>query len=119
MTVEECYKAMGGDYADVVSRLRTDDRIKRFLMKVLEDGSYAELVRNLTDRNIPEAFRAAHTLKGVCMNLSLTTLFHAVNQLTEALRGKQEYSDSMAPLMTAVTKAYERTTECLRRLAVE
>lgn len=119
MTVEECYKAMGGNYADVVSRLRTDERIKKFLLKVPEDGSYALLVKTLGERNMQEAFRAAHTLKGVCMNLSLTTLFGAVNLLTEALRGRQEYGDDIAPLMTAVTKEYDRTVRRIRELAAE
>ncbi|MCM1367990.1 MAG: Hpt domain-containing protein [Roseburia sp.] len=119
MTVEECYKAMGGNYADVVSRLRTDERIKKFLLKVLDDGSYALLVKNLGERNIEEAFRAAHTLKGVSMNLSLTTLFSEVNRLTEALRGRHEYGDDIAPLMTAVTKEYEKTVARIRELAAE
>jgi len=31
MTIQECYAAIGGDYNDVASRLRTDERIAKFL----------------------------------------------------------------------------------------
>ena len=34
MTVKECYEVMKGDYDDVMSRLRSDDRVKKFLLKV-------------------------------------------------------------------------------------
>ena len=31
MTIRECYDAMGGNYADVEGRLRTEERIKKFV----------------------------------------------------------------------------------------
>ena len=40
MTVKECYETMGADYDGVVSRLRTDERVRKFLLKVLNDKSY-------------------------------------------------------------------------------
>ena len=43
MTVKECYEVMKGDYDDVISRLRTDDRVKKFLLKVLDDTSFSTL----------------------------------------------------------------------------
>ena len=63
MTVKECYEAMEGSYDEVVGRLRTDERIAKFLRRVAEDGSYALLVNSFAENNIAEAFRAAHTLK--------------------------------------------------------
>ena len=42
MTVKECYEIMKGDYDDVISRLRTDDRVKKFLSKVLSDPSFSQ-----------------------------------------------------------------------------
>ena len=35
MNVRECYAAMGGNYDEVFSRLRTDERITKFLFRVL------------------------------------------------------------------------------------
>ena len=74
MTVKEVYSEVGGNYEDVISRLRTDERVARFLAKVASDGSFVLLEKSFSEKNTEEAFRAAHTIKGVCMNLSLTKL---------------------------------------------
>ena len=64
MTVKECYDAMGADYEDVFARLRKDERIQKFLLKVMNDKSYDLLCSSLESGDMAEAFRAAHTLKG-------------------------------------------------------
>jgi HPt (histidine-containing phosphotransfer) domain-containing protein len=40
----------------------------------------------MDEKNYEEAFRAAHTIKGVCQNLSFTSLYEVSNRLNEALR---------------------------------
>lgn len=117
MTVKECYEAMGGDYDDVVSRLRTDERIAKFLLKIADDKSYALLLDSLEAKNMEEAFRAAHTLKGVCMNLSIKRLYGSAEQLTEALRGRHEYDSSLEPLLEKVKEDYAVTIDCIKRLS--
>lgn len=116
MTVEECYAKMGGDYADVTSRLRTDERIKRFLLKVADDASFNNLCENIAAHNIEEAFRAAHTLKGVCSNLSLTMLQESASAITEMLRGKTEYSAEFEPYLDRVKEDYALTIDCIKNL---
>lgn len=116
MTVQECYEKMGGDYNDVVSRLRTDDRIKRFLIKVAEDASFNNLCENLAAHNIAEAFRAAHTLKGVCANLSITMLCRSATAMTEMLRGKTEYSTDFDACLERVKEDYAITVECIKNI---
>lgn len=69
MTVKECYEQMGADYEGVLGRLRSEALIKKFAKKFLDDGSFQSLKDNLAAGNGEEAFRAAHTLKGVCQNL--------------------------------------------------
>ena len=86
MTLQECYAAMGGDYADVIGRLRSERLVQKFVLKFLDDESYDLLCRSLAAQNYEDAFRAAHTIKGVCQNLSLTTLADSSSALTEALR---------------------------------
>ena len=88
MTIKECYDAFGGNYDEVVSRLRTDERVEKFLLRVADDGSYKLLCESIATGNADEAFRAAHTLKGVCMNLSITRLAESASALTEVLREK-------------------------------
>lgn len=86
MTLKECYTALEGDYESVLSRLMTEKLVNKFAVKFLSDGSYNNLVESLKAENIEEAFRAAHTLKGVCQNLSFTKLYESSHDMTEALR---------------------------------
>ena len=116
MTVKECYALIGADYDNVLSRLRTDERITKFLFKVAEDKSYELLCESLKTQNMPEAFRAAHTIKGVCMNLSLTKLYASAECLTEALRGRTEYGDDIPTLFEQLKSDYESTVNGIRML---
>ena len=116
MTLKECYETMGADYDDVMSRLRTDERIKKFLLKVADDKSFDLLKDSLETHNMEEAFRAAHTLKGVALNLSLMKLHKSASEMTERLRGKTEYSDEFKPLFEEVERDYKLTVECIRAI---
>ena len=43
MTMQECYKAIGGNYEAVLGRLHSEALIQRFTLKFLEDQSYLQL----------------------------------------------------------------------------
>lgn len=86
MTVERFYEYIGGDYAGTKSRLMTDERIARFVKKFPADGSYQLLLDSLNSANAQEAFRAAHTIKGVAQNLGFTSLYQIAEEVTEILR---------------------------------
>ena len=75
MTVKECYEKVGSDYEAVLKRLGSEDMLKRFSVKFLDDPSFQSLQENLKAGNTREAFRAAHTLKGICANLGFDRLF--------------------------------------------
>ena len=92
MTIQECYKAIGGNYEDVLRRLPNEALIRKFTLKFLEDQSYLQLKQALKDKNYEDAFRSAHTLKGVCQNLSFDRLYEVSNELTELLRDRPESS---------------------------
>ena len=116
MNVEQCYEAMHGNYADVMSRLRTDERVAKFLRRVPSDGNYEILCDAMKSGNADEAFRAAHTIKGICLNLSLTALLKSSSALTEALRGKTEIGANIAPLFETLKTDYETTIEAIKNL---
>ena len=112
MTVKECYEQMGADYEGVLGRLRSEVLIKKFAKKFLDDGSFRSLKDNLAQKNGEEAFRAAHTLKGVCQNLGFTNLYQPAYELTEVLRagtleGSKEWFDR-------VTEQYNITIDAIR-----
>ncbi len=119
MTLQECYAAMGANYNDVLGRLRKEERIRKFLLMALEDSSYDLLCSSLKERNLSEAFRAAHTIKGVSSNLSLTELYQASSELSDVLRNREDYGEDIEPAFERVAQAYVKTAECIRALAQE
>lgn len=74
MTLEECYTAMGANYQDVLKRFYKSDMIRRFVKMFLQDDSFRLLTDAMAKQDVKEAFRAAHTLKGVCLNLGFDNL---------------------------------------------
>lgn len=115
MTLRECYQALGGNYDDVVGRLRSERLVQKFVLKFPSDGSYALLVDSLVAGNMEEAFRAAHTIKGMCGNISFDALLDSSSKLTEVLRaGDLEGGRQM---LAAVTEDYRRTLDAIRQYA--
>lgn len=89
MNLKMCYQQLEGDYEDVMSRLPREEMVQRFIFKFLDEKSYDELNTAMQESDYETAFRAAHTIKGICQNLSLTKLYESSNRLTEALRFKK------------------------------
>ena len=115
MTIQECYQKLGGDYAQVEKRLPGIHLIRRFIAKFLDDGSYPELCRAMEHGQTEEAFRAAHTLKGVSANLGFDRLTASSGELTELLRGRTDGIPTEAvPLLDMVRQDYELTADAIR-----
>jgi HPt (histidine-containing phosphotransfer) domain-containing protein len=112
MTLQECYAAMGGDYQGVMGRLPSERMVQKFVLKFLNDGSYDLLLRSMEEGNYAEAFRAAHTIKGVCQNLDFTTLYQSSSQLSEALRNG--LSPEAPALVEQVKADYTKTVAAIR-----
>ena len=106
MTVRECYEQMGADYEGVLGRLRSEVLIKKFAKKFLDDGSFRSLKDNLAQKNGEEAFRAAHTLKGVCQNLGF--------DITEKLRGRD--TEGCEELLAKVEEQYNNTVDAIHMM---
>lgn len=112
MTLRECYAAMGGNYEDAIGRLRSERLVQKFILKFLDDGSYDLLCRSMEEKNYEEAFRAAHTIKGVCQNLSLSRLQSSSGRLCESLRNG--YTPESAALLEETGADYRRTADAIR-----
>ena len=114
MTIQECYKEMGADYEEVFHRLPRESMVRKFALMFLNDDSYPKLEQSLKEGNAQEAFRAAHTLKGVCQNLGFTNLYQPAYELTEVLRaGTLEGSGEW---FARVTEQYKITTDAIREV---
>lgn len=115
MTIQECYQQFGGNFDDVKKRLPSEALIKKFIAKFLNDGSFSDLQAALQEGSRERAFRAAHTLKGVCGNLSLDKLMNSASKLTELLRTEAAAIPEGADgLFKEVRKDYELTVSAIR-----
>ena len=107
MSLEIAYAAMGGDLETVRGRLMTDERIAKIF---LQDTSMQTLETALEAGDFSEAYRGAHTLKGVSRDLGFTPLFEASCALSDALRlddaGMPANLAAVPELMPQVRDAY-------------
>lgn len=115
MTTGECYDRLGGDYADICQRFKTEARIQKFLGMLLRDTSYSNLCAALNEGDYESAFRAAHTLKGVALNLGLGRLAKSSSELTEALRAGRE-NEAVQPLFLLLEHDYREMCETVKAL---
>ena len=115
MTIRECYESVGSDFDDVLGRLGSENLIRRSAVKFLDDKTFEELENSMNAADGETAFRAAHTLKGVCLNLGFTALGKASSELTEALRGSRN-TNGCEYLFTNVETEYNRLISALQAL---
>lgn len=111
MTVKECYEFVGGDYDEVIARLMKEERVVKYLGKFINDPSYQELLQAVSAQDWETLFRASHTMKGVCYNLSLKQLGDAASEVCEAVRPGVAPKTELAPLLEVLKANYEKTTE--------
>ncbi|MDO4479048.1 MAG: Hpt domain-containing protein [Lachnospiraceae bacterium] len=120
MTIQECYQELGGSYEEVAKRLPSAALIKKFISKFPNDDSFNQLKQAMADGKAEEAFRAAHTLKGVCGNLNFDTLGHSTSILTEVLRAAGDVMPAEAPdLFVAVESDYAQTVKAIETFLAE
>ncbi|MCM1321427.1 MAG: Hpt domain-containing protein [Bacteroides sp.] len=119
MTVQECYTTLGADYDGVFNRLRKDERIVKFLLMFLKDPSYDQLKSAIEARNAENAFRAAHTIKGVGQNLSLTALYESASRLSDIFRNRTDFCDDALPEFETLTREYQKAVDCIQQLNAE
>ena len=114
MTIQECYKKMGADYQEVLGRLYNEAMICRFVRMFLQDDSFQILEDALRRGDVKEAFRGAHTLKGVCQNLGFSNLYAPTYILTETLRAGQ--LEGTQEQFAKVAEQYQCTMDAIRAL---
>ena len=116
MNIQECYESFGGDYDDVLARLSKEERVEKYILRFLDDPSFGQLKGALAEGNTELAFRAAHTLKGVAQNLSLTPIYEIDFQLTETLRNYNSVDMDLAKAQFEKTEAvYNKVIEEIKK----
>ena len=102
------------EHEDVLKRLMNEARIQKFALMFKKDPSMSQLTQAMETGDVETAFRAAHTLKGICANLGFKSLFEVSYDITEALRaGDMEQAKVMWP---GVQACYARVENALNQL---
>ncbi len=104
----------GIDYDEAMERMGGSiDFFKQLAMKYLNDTHYVDLVAAMEAKDYSEADEAAHTLKGVSGNLSMTTLYKAATAVSDALfQGEYQAAEALMPQVKA---AHEKAVEGLEK----
>ena len=71
MTTREFYESIGASYDSVLVRFGSEKMITKFAKRFADDTTFQDMCKALEEKNVKEAFRMAHTLKGICSNLAL------------------------------------------------
>lgn len=86
--------------------------INHFMIKFLSDSNMDTLRRTLESDDTELAFRAAHTLKGLCRNLSMLSLDKVMSEMTELLRGND--LSGAKEMMPEAEKVYNDTITVIK-----
>ena len=105
----------GVDVADLTGRLMGNmTLITRFFRRFPEDNSYQVIIDSIDKGDLEEAFRASHTLKGLCSNLSMSKLYKLVSRQVEYFRAGD--MEKGAKLMPEISEEYEHMTKTIESI---
>lgn len=114
MNVREAYESVDSNYDNVLKRLGSEAMIQRFARKFVDDPTFQDLTHALEVKDAESAFRAAHTMKGICLNLGFDKLYEVSAALTEQLRGR-EIAGSEA-MYQQVVEQYDRLIAAIQSI---
>ncbi len=90
LTIDDL-RRFGADVEDGLGRCMNDEAFYLELVNMtLEDGCFEKLSGAVEAGDKKAAFDAAHALKGIVANVSLTPLYREVAEMTELLRAGQD-----------------------------
>ena len=112
MNLKDCYIKFGGDFDEVLGRLRREQIVQKFMYKFLDDKSFHLFEASVENKDYEEALRAVHTLKGICQNLSFTRLFESSSLVTNAL--KENDWDKAIDMMPKLSEDYYETINVIK-----
>ncbi len=113
MTIKEMYQEIGSDYEKLTARL-PEKLLPRLVKKYAEDKNFDLLTESVEKEDYEQAFTAAHTLKGMAMNLGFDRLADASSAMTEELRANSY--GKIKELYLSVKEAHEQVIEGIKKL---
>lgn len=112
MTTMENIASYGIDYDDAMDRFGGNVNLyKRLALRYLEDSHFDGCVAAMTVGDYDEAYREAHSLKGVAGNLSFIQLYDVASMVCKNLREGEPVAASR--LLEDLESAHRRIREGL------
>lgn len=106
----------GIQVGEALERLMGSEALfERLLKKFLSDDTFHSLEQAMAAGDRETAFQAAHTLKGLCGNLSLERLGNLAVQQTELLRKPEGWEEAKLQ-MPALSDAYKQVQDAIRQV---
>ncbi len=102
MLTIDALKAFGADTDDGLNRCMGNEMLYfRFIKMAVADPGFERLAEAAAAGDLNGAFEAAHALKGVFGNLSLTPLYEDIAELTELLRAhvQMDYNERISAIL--------------------
>lgn len=113
--MRERLKEAGIDVPNALERFMGNETLlERFLKKFLDDTNYEKLAAAIAAGQQEAALTAAHTLKGISGNLSMTELFALLTEQVAAFRGNDW--NRAVEMMPEITKTYETLSAAIKAL---
>jgi len=107
MLTLDALRDFGADVKGGLERCMNNESFYLRLVKMaLSDNNVDRLRESLASGDLDAAFEAAHALKGVLGNLSLTPVYEPVAEVTELLRARA--GTDYAPYMKTIGEAWDR-----------
>jgi len=86
MNIREFYSLAGGNYDEILQSLGKEERVIKFVKMFPSQNQIENIDTALKAQDYQTAFREAHNLKGMSINIGLKNLFKVSSDLTESLR---------------------------------
>ena len=104
MITVDALKSFGANVDEGLGRCMGNEALYLKLVATIPgEKNFGKLSESIQNNDLDGAFEAAHALKGVLGNLSLTNMYDKVADITELLRTRTEidYSEKVAEIMNA------------------
>lgn len=113
-------KDAGVDVDTAIKRfMGKEDLYIKFLAKYQNDESATNIEKYLAEKNVEEAFKSAHTLKGVAGNLGLDPIAKHASEMVELLRGKKQMDEIDTDQLKSVSEELKEVHHLLLNIIAE
>lgn len=101
----EFLESKGFDVNGALKRFLNNEALyKKCMKKFLDDNSYEDFRQAYDAGNCNDAFRAAHTMKGIVANLGINSLYHVLVPMVEKLRVQDMNISEDAKVLESIYK---------------